>query len=187
MPEYLAPGVFVEEVSFQPSQIQPASTSVAAMIGPARFGPVRGTPQLLTSFSDFQNAFGDPGDLQFSDAGTITNYSAYAARMFFDNGGQQLYFGRITNDVPQAGPASDRPGTAALAVPGSGGSTALIYFIARFPGSGGNLSLVFAPRRSPRLLQLSTPKATDTVVLRLTNPPVSALTAANLPDGTHGI
>ena len=28
MPEYLAPGVFVEEVSFRPSQILPASTSV---------------------------------------------------------------------------------------------------------------------------------------------------------------
>ena len=71
MSEYLAPGVFVEEVRFQPSQIQPASTSVAGMIGPARFGPVRGVPQLLTCFSDFQNAFGDPGDLAFSDAGTI--------------------------------------------------------------------------------------------------------------------
>lgn len=185
MSEYLAPGVFVEEVRFQPSQIQPASTSVAGMIGPARFGPVRGVPQLLTCFSDFQNAFGDPGDLAFSDAGTIRNYSAYAARMFFDNGGQQLYFGRIYNDVAQAGPAAARPGTASLAVPNSG--TALVDFIARFPGTGGNLSLLFQPRRSPRLLQFNTPKSTDTVILRLTNPPVSALTGANLPAGTTGI
>lgn len=185
MSEYLAPGVFVEEVSFQPSQIQPASTSVAGMIGPARFGPVRGVPQLLTSFSDFQNAFGDPGDLAFSDVGTISNYSAYAARMFFDNGGQQLYFGRIYNDVAQAGPAAARPGTASLAVPNSG--TALVDFIARFPGSGGNLSLLFQPRRSTRLLQFNTPKSTDTVILRLTNPPVSALTApTNLPSQPTG-
>jgi uncharacterized protein len=185
MSEYLAPGVFVEEVSFQPSQIQPASTSVAAMIGPARFGPIRGVPQLLTSFSDYQNSFGDPGDLVFSDVGTITNYSAYAARAFFDNGGQQLYFGRISNDVMQAGPAAARPGTAALAVLNSG--TTVVDFVARFPGSGGNLSLVFQPRRSPRLLQFNAPKPTDTVVLRLTNPPVAALTAANLPAGTTGI
>jgi phage tail sheath protein FI len=185
MSEYLAPGVFVEEVSFQGSQIQPASTSVAGMVGPARFGPVRGLPQLLTSFGDFQNAFGDVGDLGFSDVGTVSNYSAYAARMFFDNGGQQLYFGRIYNDVAQAGPAAARPGTASLAVPNSG--TALVDFIARFPGSGGNLSLLFQPRRSPRLLQYNAPKSTDTVVLGLTNPPLSALTAANLPAGTSGI
>jgi phage tail sheath protein FI len=185
MSEYLAPGVFVEEVSFQGSQIQPASTSVAGMIGPARFGPVRGRPQLLTSFSDFQNYFGDPADLSFGDVGTVSNYSAYAARTFFDNGGQQLYFGRIHNDVALAGPAGSRPSFAKVPPPKSG--TALVNFAARFPGSGGNLSLQFQPRRTPPLLQFNTPQSTDPVILRLTNPPVSALTAANLPAGTTGI
>src|SRR5690606_3910104 len=48
MPEYLAPGVYVEEVSFRPKSIEGVSTSVAGFIGPTRFGPVGGEPELLT-------------------------------------------------------------------------------------------------------------------------------------------
>src|SRR5262249_32551998 len=75
MPEYLAPGVFVEEVSFRPSQIQPASTSVAAMVGATRTGQVRGRPQLLTSFADFERYYGDANGLNFNGT-TVTNYTA---------------------------------------------------------------------------------------------------------------
>lgn len=170
MPEYLAPGVFVEEVSFQPSQIQPASTSVAAIVGPTRFGPIRGTPQLLTSFNDYTATFGDASNLSFGSTSVI-NYTAYSARAFFDNGGQQLYLARIVSDVANLG--STTAATAALAVPSTG--TTLVTFEARFPGAYGNLNLVFAPRRSQRLLQLATPAATDTVLLRL-----SAVAAASL-------
>jgi len=185
MSEYLAPGVFVEEVSFQGSQIQPASTSVAGMVGPARFGPVRGLPQLLTSFGDFQNYFGDPGNLTFNVNGTATtiaNYSAYAARAFFDNGGQQLYFARIYNDVAQTGLAITRPSFAKVQL--KSGTTPVVNFSARFPGSGGNLSLLFQPRRTPPLLQFTTAQSTDTtdtVILRLTNPQISTLIGLNLP------
>lgn len=153
MPEYLAPGVFVEEVSFRPSAIQPASTSVAAIVGPTRTGPIRGQPQLLTSFADYQSIFGDPLNLTFSDAGNTLNYTAYAAWAFFNNGGQQLYLSQITNDVMAEGPASGRPATAAVAV--SSGGNVLIDLIARFPGSGGNVDVVFQPRRSQRMLALS--------------------------------
>ena len=170
MPEYLAPGVFVEEVSFRPSQIQPASTSVAAIVGPTRFGPVRGTPQLLTSFNDYTAIYGDASPLSFAGTSVI-NYTAYSARAFFDNGGQQLYLARIVSDVANLG--STTAATAALAVPASG--TTLVTFEARFPGAAGNLNLVFAPRRSQRLLQMVTPAATDTVLLRL-----SAVAAASL-------
>ena len=37
MPEYLAPGVFVEEVSFRAKSIEGVGTSVAAVVGPTRF------------------------------------------------------------------------------------------------------------------------------------------------------
>lgn len=155
MPEYLAPGVYVEEVSLRPSQIQPASTSVAAIVGPTRTGPIRGVPQLLTSYTDYQNTFGDALDLAFADIGAVTNHTAYAARAFFDNGGQLLYLARIANDVLGEGPANARPATAARAVPASG--TALIDLIARFPGAAGNVDVAFEPRRSQRLLQFTTP------------------------------
>ncbi len=176
MPEYLAPGVFVEEVSFQPSQIQPASTSVAAMVGPTRSGLVRGLPQLLTSFADFQRYYGDTNDLNFGGT-TVTNYTAYAARAFFDNGGQQLYLARISRDIET--PSTNSPAIGALAVPQN---NTVITFGARFPGSAGNVDLVLRTRRSQRLLRpLATPPANATCVLRLTNVPASAMVGDTLP------
>jgi phage tail sheath protein FI len=183
MPEYLAPGVFVEEVSFRPSQIQPASTSVAAIVGPTRTGPIRGLPLLLTSYADYQATFGDALELSFAGS-TVTNYTAYAARAFFDNGGQQLYLARIVNDVLAEGPAGARPSTAALAVPAGG--SALIDLVARFPGAAGNVDVVFRPRRSQRLLAFATPPAndtTDTLILRLGNVASASLVGSTLAAG----
>ena len=47
MPEYLAPGVYVEEVSFRARAINGVDTTTAGFIGPCRYGPVAGTPVLL--------------------------------------------------------------------------------------------------------------------------------------------
>ena len=54
MPEYLAPGVFVEEVSYRQKSIEGVSTSTTGFVGPCRFGPVFDEPALLTSYSDFE-------------------------------------------------------------------------------------------------------------------------------------
>ena len=53
MPEYLAPGVFVEETSFRSKSIEGVSTSTTAFVGPTRTGPVGEVPELIT-----MNAFG---------------------------------------------------------------------------------------------------------------------------------
>jgi len=177
MAEYLAPGVFVEEVRFQPSQIQPASTSVAAMVGPARFGPAGVEPLLLTSFNDFQTYFGDAGDLFFIDAGQTPNYSAYAAQAFFDNGGQQLYFARVYNNVANApGAQNPSPQPASLSVlPTANATSSLLTLTAQFRGMGGNLDVVLQPRRSAPLLQFATVSGTPATttgtqyLLRVTN------------------
>jgi phage tail sheath protein FI len=180
MPEYLAPGVFVEEVSFKPSQILPASTSVAAMVGPTRSGLVRGLPQLLTSFADFQRYYGDANDLSFGGT-TVTNYTAYAARAFFDNGGQQLYLARITRDIET--PSANSPASATLAVPAA---TPVLTFGARFPGAAGNLDLVLKPRRSQRLLQLAPVSGTPTgdVLVRATNVTAAMLVGSTITPAT---
>ncbi len=86
MPEYLAPGVYVEEVSFRAKSIEGVSTSVAGFIGPTRYGPVGGTPELLTSFADFARIYGGPDSLVYTDGSGAINYMAYAVRAFFDNG-----------------------------------------------------------------------------------------------------
>ena len=41
MPEYLAPGVFVEEVSFRAKSIEGVSTTTTGFVGPTRYGPAR--------------------------------------------------------------------------------------------------------------------------------------------------
>ena len=43
MPEYLAPGVYVEEVSFRSKSIEGVPTSTTGYAGVARFGPVQFT------------------------------------------------------------------------------------------------------------------------------------------------
>ena len=79
MPEYLAPGVFVEEVSFRAKSIEGVGTSVAAVVGPTRFGPVRGKPEVVTSFGEFRRMFGDLQDLNLNGS-DVLNHTAIAAK-----------------------------------------------------------------------------------------------------------
>src|SRR5947208_2778088 len=96
MPEYLAPGVYVEETSFRSKSIEGVSTSTAGFVGPARWGPVSGNPELLTSLADFERIYGGIEDLEFS--GQVTpNYLAHGVRAFFEEGGERLYVSRVFN------------------------------------------------------------------------------------------
>ena len=61
MPEYLAPGVYVEEVSFRSKSIEGVSTSTTGFAGMTRYGPVQyaggprtSEPRLITSFTEFE-------------------------------------------------------------------------------------------------------------------------------------
>jgi phage tail sheath protein FI len=115
MPERNAPGVYVEEASPNPGPIQGATTSTTAFAGPAGQGPVGSVSAVLTSFGEFEAAYGSAPSLQFrplvqgGTAVTIPNYMARAARAFFENDGQRLYVSRVAaadgsnNFVPAAG------------------------------------------------------------------------------------
>src|SRR5438067_10659619 len=67
MPEYLAPGVYVEETSFRSKSIEGVSTTTTGFVGSARFGPVTisSGADLLTSLGDFARIYGDGQPLQF--------------------------------------------------------------------------------------------------------------------------
>lgn len=58
MPQYLAPGVYVEEVDAGPVPIQGVSTSITGAVGVTVQGPTSGKPVLVTSFAEFQKTFG---------------------------------------------------------------------------------------------------------------------------------
>ncbi len=145
MPEYLAPGVYVEETSFRAKTIEGVGTSTAGFVGPARFGPVGGEPELLTSFGDFERIYGGVDRLLFDEQSDESeNYLAHAVRAFFDNGGSRLYVTRIYGDGsdPQAGFASL----------GVGGSPADVTLRARFPGRAGEMRITFALRMGANIL-----------------------------------
>lgn len=148
MPEYLSPGVYVEETSFRTKSIQGVSTSTAGFIGPTRTGPITGEPELLTSFADFERIYGGFADLSFSN-GTRPNYLAHAVRVFFEEGGQRLYVMRVFN--PSNGTVTDF-GIGTDGIPANHYSRAIrrddetadpspspFTLVARFPGKAGDM------------------------------------------------
>ncbi|TAH50898.1 MAG: phage tail sheath family protein [Betaproteobacteria bacterium] len=140
MPEYLAPGVYVEETSFRAKSIEGVGTSTTAFVGPTRKGPYRAdedeqeVPELLTSFGDFERIYGGISDLALTGTSPNTNYLAHAVRAFFNEGGSRLYVSRAVGasavaasvDVTADGTAADEA----------------VAFVARFPGSIGNGRIV---------------------------------------------
>jgi uncharacterized protein len=94
MPEYLAPGVYVEEVSFRSKSIEGLSTSTAGFIGPARYGPTTLVPQLLTSLGEFERIYGSGAQLDYQGA-LMENYLWHGVRAFFEEGGKRLYAQRV--------------------------------------------------------------------------------------------
>jgi uncharacterized protein len=89
MPEYLAPGVYVEEVSFRSKSIEGVSTSTAGFVGMTVIGPTD-APRLVQSFGEFEETYGGRCHL------------ASAAHAFFAQAGRRLFVQRITGPEDHA-------------------------------------------------------------------------------------
>lgn len=87
MPEYLAPGVYVEEIEIGAKPIEGVSTSTAAFVGIAQKGPMN-DPTLITGWEQFRRRFGDY---------MKESYLAYAVYGFFSNGGKRCYVVRVAD------------------------------------------------------------------------------------------
>jgi hypothetical protein len=85
MPEYLHPGVYIEEIERGPRPIEGVPTSTAAFLGEAERGPTM--PVAITSYKDYQRWFGSVFDR--------SKYLPYAVSGFFENGGKRAYIARI--------------------------------------------------------------------------------------------
>lgn len=104
MPEYLAPGVFVEEVSYRSKSIEGVGTTTTAFVGPARYGPLDLPLEPITSLVEFERTYGDRHRLEHHQLDAqkkaaadppMHNYLWHAARAFFENGGKRLYVQRV--------------------------------------------------------------------------------------------
>lgn len=95
MPEYLSPGVYVEEISTGPRPIEGVGTSTAGIVGQTERGPEE--PRLISSWLEFQRWYG----------GFIpdVSYVAYAIQGFFENGGQRCYVTRVASSEAVASQA----------------------------------------------------------------------------------
>ena len=134
MAEYLAPGVYVEETSFRAKSIEGVGTSTTAFVGLTLKGPTAITPDLLTSFADFERIYGGLGDLQLGST-RLTNYLAYAVQAYFANGGSRLYVSRVL-------PSSATKGISADLVTD-------VRFQARFSGEVGNGQVKLSEKVTP--------------------------------------
>ena len=142
MPEYLAPGVFVEEVSYRAKSIEGVSTTTTGFVGPTRYGPVDIEPDIITSLVEFERVYGGKQQLDFD--GPTDNYMWNAVRAFFEEGGKRCYVARtfdygITTDDDQDESAAKidavHAGLQAHFPPTN------LSLEARFPGQAGDCSV----------------------------------------------
>jgi phage tail sheath protein FI len=141
--------VYIEETSFRAKSIEGVSTSTAGFVGPARFGPISGHPELITSFADFTRIYGGLEDLTLG--GTRTpNYLAHGVRAFFEEGGKRAFVmrvfgatgGAITLDANNV-PAAHYARTARRTDQAADAATPPFRLVARFPGEAGNIRVTF--------------------------------------------
>ena len=150
MPEYLAPGVFVEEVSFRAKSIEGVSTTTTGFVGPTRYGPLDIEPEIITSLVEFERTYGGREKLDFEDDGEIDNYMWHGVRSFFEEGGKRLYVSRVFSPV-DADPPEGR-NLSGYAHGGMAGSPSQLQVYARFPGQAGNARVSFTFRASQNIL-----------------------------------
>jgi uncharacterized protein len=149
MPEYLSPGVYLEETSFRSKSIDGVATSTTGFAGQCRYGPVqyvdgerlgpRSTePRLITSFTEFERVYGGLEPIVPADGSPAReSYLAHAARAFFLNGGRRLYVSRVF--APSGAEPNLDVGLASLPLPFGAADGAT--WRARWPGAYGNTLL----------------------------------------------
>jgi len=132
MPEYLAPGVYVEEVSYRAKSIEGVPTSTAGFVGETSTGPTN-EPCLVQSVAEFESLYG------------TECHVAQAARAFFAQGGRRLFVFRVTGAVDHAAALRALEGIreiAIVAAPGVDATDALVAHATRC----NRFALVDAPR-----------------------------------------
>jgi phage tail sheath protein FI len=119
MPNYLTPGVYVEEVPSANKPIEGVGTACAAFVGLAPGGPVN-QPMRISNWTQFAKIFGDttnPDNGPFMEGA----YLAHAVYGYFQNGGTLAWIVRVGKDdgaaTPRAAlPAANDKGVEALRV-----------------------------------------------------------------------
>lgn len=97
MPEYLAPGVYIEEGSSGVGPIEGVGTSTTGFVGGTERGPL--DPRLVSSFAEFQCLYGGLVDP------LANSYLPFGVKGFFENGGRRAFVVRAFQ--PETGGNTD--------------------------------------------------------------------------------
>src|SRR3712207_1979683 len=135
MPEYLSPGVYIEELA-GPKPIQGVGTSTGAFVGIAERGPIN-SPQLITNMTQFGDVFGSFMPKAFL---------AYGVQHFFTEGGTRCYVVRAFKPSGAATPTDPTPDTARAELFTLTGTTGdlVMSVLANSEGAWGNRVSVLA-------------------------------------------
>ncbi|MGH3695394.1 MAG: phage tail sheath family protein [Pseudonocardiaceae bacterium] len=107
MPNYLSPGVYVEEVEAGSRPIEGVGTAVAAFVGFAGSGPFN-QATLVSNWRQFTSTFGD-----FIEGA----YLAHAVYGYFSNGGGAAYIVRVGQDGAGASGSKSKQDKPAISGP----------------------------------------------------------------------
>ena len=153
MPEYLSPGVYVEEFESGSKPMEGVGTSTAGFIGLSVKGPDKGIPQLVTNFADFKRKYGGYlSQAEFEDY----RFLAYAVEHFFINGGTRAFIMRVTPpDAKCAQSVSEQ---------------SVLTFTAKNPGKWGNfIRVIVTPSSKAKTQILSAEELVQGMVYKVKN------------------
>jgi uncharacterized protein len=203
MPEYLSPGVFIEEIPARLKAIEGVSTSTAGLVGRVERGSVAGFPMpfkldpltdaqkivlpqdaapvLVTSFAEFARGFGVPPDDPDNKG-----YLAHAVRAFFDNGGKRTFIARVVKDDAKRTKFRLGHGTVLLLTRHAEKGKDIVYLNSlRQVAASGGAQISFFNAADGTLIQTVTPSSYDTLAGSVTFAPV--LTQDLEPDKVYAV
>ncbi len=118
MPEYLSPGVYIQETNSGPRPIEGVGTAMAAFVGFAPAGPSN-HPVLVTSWTQYVTTFGSLEEGGTRNPHLPGAYLSHAVYGYFLNGGGRCYVTRVVGSQPKEGKATpiQLPSRSSKAVP----------------------------------------------------------------------
>jgi uncharacterized protein len=133
MPNYLTPGVYVEEIPAQSKPIEGVGTAVAAFVGLAPGGPAN-TPMRIANWTQFARLYGDPVEPEngpFMPGG----YLAHAVYGYFQNGGGVCWVVRVGTGDGEGAQAAQ------AALPSASDAALEAFRVLALPGVAGPVSV----------------------------------------------
>ncbi len=118
MPEYLSPGVYIEEVNTGPRPIEGVGTAMAAFVGFAPGGPIN-RPTLISNWTQYVETFGAADESGRPNPHMPDAFLSHAVYGYFLNGGGRCYVTSVaaTNGKQERPAEVQIPSRSSKAVP----------------------------------------------------------------------